>query len=342
MHMVVFYYSGSFSLLGSEDTTKTLTTAYTQKSKAIPATYAGSRVAYIKVKPLNSNSAIRDVYVDNIKVLTQLPADGIEDEAVTTPKIAPLAVTIDKTEFTASAGDPLVLVRDAGDPALLAYPSPGSLKVVFIPTGIYEGITFIDITGATFTVENGVMTYSGDAEIVGNAEVGGDLGVTGVHILRAGQTNWQRGLVDVPDRRNWALVNEVAVAGDYHLMQSTTNTGVPSTRSVMSWNKDRAATTYGSLAIGQGAAIAKVLTATATLDFGDVIAQEHADLTITVTGAMLEDVVTLGTPNASVEDGICYTAWVSASDTVKVRCNNYGKSDQNPASGTFRVMVTQF
>jgi hypothetical protein len=83
------------------------------------------------------------------------------------------------------------------------------------------------------------------------------------------------------------------------------------------------------------------LTASATLDFASTNAQTSTDLTITVTGAADGDVVSLGVPNASVNANTCYTAWVSATNTVTVRFNNYSSAAVNPASGTFKVFVTK-
>jgi hypothetical protein len=83
------------------------------------------------------------------------------------------------------------------------------------------------------------------------------------------------------------------------------------------------------------------LTGSATLDFPSTGALFAADLTITVTGASDGDVVSLGVPNASVNANTCYTAWVSAANTVTVRFNNYSSGTLNPASGTFKVFVTK-
>ncbi len=84
------------------------------------------------------------------------------------------------------------------------------------------------------------------------------------------------------------------------------------------------------------------LTATATLDFGSVAAQNSGDLTITVTGAADGDDVSLGVPNASVNANSCFTAWVSAANTVTVRFNNYSAGAIDPASGSFRVTVRKW
>jgi hypothetical protein len=79
------------------------------------------------------------------------------------------------------------------------------------------------------------------------------------------------------------------------------------------------------------------LTATATLDFPNTGAASSSDLTITVTGAALGDVVTVGTPIQAAN--MTYTAFVSAVDTVTVRLNNYSVAAVNPPSGTFKVKV---
>ena len=83
----------------------------------------------------------------------------------------------------------------------------------------------------------------------------------------------------------------------------------------------------------------KDLTASAALDFASTAAQNHTDLTITVTGAALNDPVILGVPNGSVLANSCFTAFVSTTDTVTVRFNNYSAGVLDPALGTFKVIV---
>jgi hypothetical protein len=83
------------------------------------------------------------------------------------------------------------------------------------------------------------------------------------------------------------------------------------------------------------------LTGSATLDFPSTLTLLSADLTITVTGAADGDVVSLGVPNAAVNANTSYSAWVSASNTVTVRFNNYSNGTVNPASGSFKVFVTK-
>jgi hypothetical protein len=102
-----------------------------------------------------------------------------------------------------------------------------------------------------------------------------------------------------------------------------------------------AATFTGTVAIGSGTPIAKVLSATDTLDFGNTATLTSTDLTITVTGAAVGDSVAIGLPAAPDANG-CFTGWVSAANTVTVRFNNYSAGSIDPASATYRATVTQF
>lgn len=86
--------------------------------------------------------------------------------------------------------------------------------------------------------------------------------------------------------------------------------------------------------------LARVLSATATLDFPSTTAGTASDLTITVTGATTGDAVTIGVPDGSTLSDGCFTAWVSAANTVKIRfTNNSLTLALDPASGTFKATV---
>jgi hypothetical protein len=85
--------------------------------------------------------------------------------------------------------------------------------------------------------------------------------------------------------------------------------------------------------------IANEISGSATLDFPSTGHGNSADLTITVTGAAEGDVVALGIPNASIVANASYIAWVSATNTVTVRFNNYSSGAVDPASGTFKIKV---
>jgi hypothetical protein len=79
------------------------------------------------------------------------------------------------------------------------------------------------------------------------------------------------------------------------------------------------------------------LTGSGTLDFPNTLAQTSSDLTITVTGAAVGDIVILGTPVQGANS--TFTAFVSAANTVTVRMNNYSALAIDPASAAFKVYV---
>lgn len=80
------------------------------------------------------------------------------------------------------------------------------------------------------------------------------------------------------------------------------------------------------------------LVATATLDFGSVAAGAIADLTVSVTGAVVGDVVAIGAP--AIPNKGTYFGWVSATNTVTIRfANNDLSVAKDPASGTFKVRI---
>lgn len=95
------------------------------------------------------------------------------------------------------------------------------------------------------------------------------------------------------------------------------------------------------LSVGSASVLTKLITATAALDFGSIAAAASADLTIAVTGAAVNDSVSLGEP-ADPTAGIIFRAFVSATNTVTVRATNITAGAIDPASQTFRVTVFNF
>jgi hypothetical protein len=84
-----------------------------------------------------------------------------------------------------------------------------------------------------------------------------------------------------------------------------------------------------------------IISGSAVLDFPNTAGNSSSDLTIAISGVILGDVVSLGVPNAAALIGTCYTAWVSAANTVSVRFNNYSAGAKNPASSTFKIKIIQ-
>lgn len=82
----------------------------------------------------------------------------------------------------------------------------------------------------------------------------------------------------------------------------------------------------------------KRLTATASLNFPNVVAFAAADLTITVTGAATGDSVALGPPD-TINAGFLWCGFVSAANTVTVRVYNLTGVAINPPAQTWRATV---
>lgn len=107
--------------------------------------------------------------------------------------------------------------------------------------------------------------------------------------------------------------------------------------SVQKFNVDNA----GAVIIGSGSKLKKVLTATATLDFPSIAAGATAELTITSTGAAVNDSVEMGLP-AALEAGLVVNMRVSATNTITVRVYNSTAAPIDPASATYRTTTNGF
>lgn len=99
--------------------------------------------------------------------------------------------------------------------------------------------------------------------------------------------------------------------------------------------------------INSGTPITKVLSATASLNFGATAAGACDALTITVTGAADGNTVSLGIPHAlaNADAYQSFYGWVSAANTVSVRrCNltNATTALSDPAAATVRATIIQF
>ena len=74
------------------------------------------------------------------------------------------------------------------------------------------------------------------------------------------------------------------------------------------------------------------------LTFSAISASSYQDQLITITGAVVGDSVTVGVPSSIVVNTIFF-AWVSAADTVTIRCINNGTSATTSLTGTFKITV---
>jgi hypothetical protein len=90
--------------------------------------------------------------------------------------------------------------------------------------------------------------------------------------------------------------------------------------------------------VGSGSQITKVLSGSASLNFGSIATTASADLTITVTGAAVGDEVIMALPAAPAA-GIVFNAFVSAANTVTIRATNVTGLSVDPAAATYGVVV---
>jgi hypothetical protein len=218
----------------------------------------------------------------------------------------------------------------------------GGLGGEFAPTYSQGGA--VVITGG---LSPGTAVGASVQIIGGEGYVGGAVTITG------GQGEVSGGGVSIIGGQS----GEVAEPGGPILLQTSlnqtppqtrlqvTNTGLVEIGSSSQFQVDQSgnASTSGTVTIGSGTPITHVISATGSLSFSATAAQSSRDLTITLTGANVGDVVMLGTPNGAVKTNSDYTAWVSSANTVTVRFNNYSSASQTPtASQAFRVAVMQF
>lgn len=81
-----------------------------------------------------------------------------------------------------------------------------------------------------------------------------------------------------------------------------------------------------------------MITATATLDFPSIAAGATAELTMSVNFATVGDVVSAN-PSTTLESGLIWCAYISASNTVTIRIHNTTAGAIDPASRTWRATI---
>lgn len=143
----------------------------------IPVGPAPATAVYARIKiGVTTGFAAGDVWFSRPIVSPQVPSAGIKDGAVSTPQLAANAVTPAKTFFQASFVAPLPFPDENGDPVVGLWWSDGDETLYFgpltNPTYGDPGFGYLDGTGAIFRVKNGIMSYSGNLEIVGTSVLG--------------------------------------------------------------------------------------------------------------------------------------------------------------------------
>jgi len=96
----------------------------------------------------------------------------------------------------------------------------------------------------------------------------------------------------------------------------------------------------GSLSVGNGVTVQKILGGSFALDFPSTAAGAVSDINVTVTGANVQDVCAMGVGPTAVTATGQYTCWVSALNTVTIRFSP--KATEDPANAGFRITVIQY
>jgi hypothetical protein len=96
----------------------------------------------------------------------------------------------------------------------------------------------------------------------------------------------------------------------------------------------------GSVINVDTAVVPQYLTASESLDFGSISANTCAELTMTLTGAAVQDSIVPGLP-PSIEAGLIVNMRVSAADTVTVRVCKITSGSVDPAAQNFRATIVR-
>jgi hypothetical protein len=101
----------------------------------------------------------------------------------------------------------------------------------------------------------------------------------------------------------------------------------------------------GSITVGSGLdlttgtiSISKTTMTTSGTDFPNTSAHSSSEIAFVMT-ATVGQAVLLGVPNGSAPANTNYTAWVSGTNTVIIRFNNYSTVSVNPAPGDFTITL---
>lgn len=227
----------------------------------------------------------------------------------------------------------MTLSTPSGSAVYTAFSGVAQLGGTSVNASLTPYWTVTAVSG-NFASTNRSYTFSlgGDVTVAGDAaDVWAHRRGTNAQEVRVYNTD--NGANDEYFSVDWKTTSNVAQVGTY-----TAGTGTARDVALVHGGSEKARVGSGGFVIGSGgAAISKVLTNTATLDY-DLTALTVEDKTITVTGAADGDVVVVGIPNGSITTSAQFTGWVSAADTVTIRCRTTAVGE-NPASGTFRATV---
>lgn len=216
----------------------------------------------------------------------------------------------------------------------------GAAPVIIQPSSCILAATDTSVTTSTLTIAGARGRGTGDGSpIIFSTAAAGSTGNTWNPLVEAMRitTKQQVSIGGVTSSAALTLPSGTATAGTAPL-KLTSGTNLTS---VEAGAVEFDGTNYFASTTARYT-LAKTLTATATLDFPSTLPAATSDLTVTVTGAALNDVVAIGIPNGSIASGASFFGWVSATNTVTVRFINNTGINIDPASGTYRVSVLKY
>lgn len=180
---------------------------------------------------------------------------------------------------------------------------------VTIGSAIYAKSSGVTIGSSLFANATGV-TIGGDINTSGN------INITSSGGMKIGTTTSQK----------------LSFFGNSPVVQPT-DENVVSCLAQLGLFKD-ASTTYGVFPNSS-----KTLTTTAAVWFGgSIAANDFHSITVSVTGANINDLVLLGRP-AAVCGGLTFQGSVATANVVSITAQNATNSAQNPATATYRITV---
>jgi hypothetical protein len=127
-------------------------------------------------------------------------------------------------------------------------------------------------------------------------------------------------------------------------LSAKTGTQIDAGIALSQQNKEAIATHSAAIEVLQNQkwnAVPNVLTATATLDFGDIFTGATTGMTVNVPGARANDVVLVGMPAASL-GRVFVNARVIVDDTVSIELTNESGGTASVGSKIFKVVVLKF
>jgi len=319
--------TGTQTIAGNKNLTGTTTLATPFTLGATSVTSTGTQLNLLNAATGTTGTTSTNLVYSASPTFTGTVAAGViamtENATITKSQAAATGLTISNTSASVGAEAKIGMTTNAGNNTFGAYSTATSYQFIgagmmYLYNDYSSGGVALMALGASSTIRFGNGTTEGMRLTANRLYIGGGTTATAKVHIAASTTGASSGQIKLAEG------SDLTTPEDGNINYVSNNLKF----------------TEGSTVY----TLAKTLTNTATLDFGSTAAGAAADLTITVTGAAVGDAVYIGVDNASVSaDNIGFWGWVSSSNTVTVRFNNNNLvTAVDPASGTFRAVVTKY